>query len=65
MSLTPSSRLVFALLVGPLLLLAYLLERVVGTPGLTVAALAIPPAVLRLRDARLRCGSLPCSSCPS
>jgi hypothetical protein len=53
MSLTPSSRLVFALLVGPLLLLAYLLERVVGTPGLAVAALAIPPAVLRLRDARL------------
>jgi polyketide cyclase/dehydrase/lipid transport protein len=53
MPLTPSSRLGFSLLAGPTLLLAYLLEWRFGTPGLAVALLAVPPAVARLRDARL------------
>jgi hypothetical protein len=53
MPLTASSRLRFSLLAGPALLLAYLLEWRFGTPGLAVALLTVPPAVPRLRDARL------------
>jgi hypothetical protein len=53
MQLTPSSRLVFALLAAPVLALAYLLERYVGGAALLVPALAAPPAIPRLRAARL------------
>ena len=53
MRLDPSSRLVSALLVGSALLLSYLLAWAFGTPGLLVAALAIPAAVPRLQAARL------------
>jgi hypothetical protein len=47
------SRARFALLAGPPLVAAYALERYLGTSGALVAALAIPPALPRLRAANL------------